>query len=88
MKTKFAESTLLFGETDDVIRAKLLAAYQAIKDINREIKNDAKINALQEELMLLKEPYKLRILRQRNIIESAEVVAKARNLISEEDKLD
>lgn len=88
MKTTFAEAALIFNEPDEVIIAKLLAAYQAIKDINREMKDDSKIQELQDEINTLKEPYKLRIMRQRNIIEAAEVVAKARNLIATEDKLD
>jgi len=88
MKLNHAEIVNFMQDTDEQLIARLLAAHQAIKDINTELKYDTRIKELQDELAELKEPYKKRILRQRNIIAGAELLAKAKNLILTEDKLD
>ena len=88
MKLNHAEIVNFMQDTDEQLIARLLAAHQAIKDINTELKYDTRIKELQDELAELKEFYKKRILRQRNIIAGAELLAKAKNLILTEDKLD
>ena len=78
----------LIKETDGVIIQKLLSAHQAIRDINREIKMDARIKAKQKEMDELKAPFRRRILKQKSIVSAAELVATSRGLIISEERDD
>ena len=86
MKLEFIGISEIFKDSDEVILAKLLAAHQAVRDINMELKNDVEVQKAQRALDLLKEPYKKRLLRQKSIIQAAEIVARSRNIILAEDK--
>ncbi len=86
MKLEFIGISEIFNDSDAVILAKLLAAHQAIRDIQVEQRNDIEVQKAQKRLDLLKEPYKIRTRRQKSIIQAAEIVARSRNIILPEDK--
>ena len=86
MKLEYIGVAELFNDKDEVILAKLLAAHQAIRQINIEQKLDVELNRAIKAVEDLKAPYRRRILRQRSIVSAGELVARARDIILPEDK--
>lgn len=85
MKLDYIGVTEVFNDPDEVIMAKLLAAHQAVRDINFEVRHDVEIQKLQRQMEVLKGPYKKRMLRQKSIINATELIARSRGLILPED---
>lgn len=89
MKLELLTALEMRDDNDTVLMAKLLSAHQALRNIEREMKDDSRIKQLQKELDTAKRPYKLRLLRQKNIVAAAELVAKSRGIhIPEEDRVE
>jgi hypothetical protein len=86
MKLEFIGISEIFKDSDEVILAKLLAAHQAVRDITESMKKDVEIQKLQRQLDKLKEPYRVKILRNRSIIQAAEIVARSRGLIKVQEE--
>lgn len=88
MRLEYIGVSEIFKDSDEVILAKLLAAHQALRLIQLEMRNDVELQKAMKAVTVLKEPYKLRILRNKSIINAAELVARSRNIILEEDRAD
>jgi hypothetical protein len=88
MKLEFIGVSEIFNDTDEVILAKLLAAHQALRLIQLEMRNDIELQRAIKVVATLKEPYNRRILRNKSIVSSAELVARSRNIILTEDRAD
>ena len=88
MKLEYISVAEIFNDSDEVILAKLLAAHQALRLIALEMKNDVELQRELKVVEELKAPYRRRILRQKSILNAAEIVARSRNIILPEDKLD
>lgn len=84
MKLEFIGTVDMVNDTDEVVLSKLLAAYQAIKDVKAEMRGDVEIKKVQRELDRLREPYKKRILRFQAISNAAELVARSRGILPPE----
>ena len=84
MKAEFGNISEMEQLDDAMLLHRLLAAHTAIRMANKEIKDNIEIMQLQSRVNILKEPYKQRIMFQKQIIASAEVIALSRGILKEE----
>lgn len=76
---------LLEADEEQVLKT-LLSAYQTVRDIQAEMKTDYNIRSAKKALDEAQAPFRKRILQQKSIIASAELVARGKGFLKTLEK--